>query len=115
MGILNTLLSIIFVGIIFSGIAVSTYLVGTEEKKRWIVYPVFCVICIGIFLFFKYTMNLKFLPWRNAYLIITFYVPAVCSLMAFIALPKTSLKALKEHICPVISIFTIAGTLLVLF
>ena len=53
MGIFNTLMLIVFVGIIFSGIAVSTYLVGTEEKKRWIVYPIFSAICIGIFIFFK--------------------------------------------------------------
>ena len=51
--LLNTLLLVVFVGIVFSGIAVSTFLVGTEGNKRWIVYPVFCAICIGIFLFFK--------------------------------------------------------------
>ena len=115
MGIFNTLMLIVFVGIIFLGIAVSTYLVGTEEKKRWIVYPIFSAICIGIFIFFKYNMNLNFLPWRNAYLIITFYVPVVCTLMAFIAIPKTSLKELKESIFPAVSIFTIGGTLLMLF
>lgn len=113
--LINTLLLIVFVGIVFSGLAVSTYLVGTEGTKRWIVYPAFSAICIGIFLFFKYTMHINFLPWRNAYLIITFYVPVVCTLMAFIAIPKTSLKALKESIFPAVSIFTIAGILLMLF
>lgn len=113
--LLNTLLLVVFVGIVFSGIAVSTFLVGTEGNKRWIVYPVFCAICVGIFLFFKNTMNLNFLPWRNAYLIVTFYVSAVCTLMAFIAIPKTSLKALKESVVPAVSIFTIAGVLLMIY
>ena len=113
--LLNTLLLVVFVGIVFSGIAVSTFLVGTEGNKRWIVYPVFCAICIGIFLFFKNTMNLNFLPWRNAYLIISYYVPLVCSLSALIAIPKKSLKALIEHVLPAISIFAIFGVLLVLF
>ncbi|EGV09627.1 conserved domain protein [Parvimonas sp. oral taxon 393 str. F0440] len=49
--LINTLLLIVFVGIVFSGLAVSTYLVGTEGTKRWIVYPVFSAICIGIFCF----------------------------------------------------------------
>ena len=102
--LLNTLLLVVFVGIVFSGIAVSTFLVGTEGNKRWIVYPVFCAICIGIFLFL-----------RNAYLIVTFYVSAVCTLMAFIAIPKTSLKALKESVVPAVSIFTIAGVLLMIY
>ncbi|EGV10335.1 conserved domain protein [Parvimonas sp. oral taxon 393 str. F0440] len=48
-------------------------------------------------------------------MIITFYVPVVCTLMAFIAIPKTSLKALKESIFPAVSIFTIGGILLMLF
>ena len=65
--------------------------------------------------FFKNTMNLNFLPWRNAYLIVTFYVSAVCTLMAFIAIPKTSLKALKESVVPAVSIFTIAGVLLMIY
>ncbi len=78
--LLNTLLLVVFVGIVFSGIAVSTFLVGTEGNKRWIVYPVFCAICIGIFLFFKNTMNLNFLPWRNAYLIGTFEIYLLTSL-----------------------------------
>lgn len=64
---------------------------------------------------FKNTMNLNFLPWRNAYLIVTFYVSAVCTLMAFIAIPKTSLKALKESVVPAVSIFTIAGVLLMIY
>jgi len=115
MGLLNTLLLIVFVGIALSGIAVSTFLVGTEDKKRWIVYPVFCAICITLFLFFKNTMNLNFLPWRNAYLIVTFYVPAVCTLMALISIPKRSLKALKESIVPAVSIFAIGGILLMIF
>ena len=38
--LLNTLLLVVFVGIVFSGIDVSTFLVGTEGNKRWIVYPV---------------------------------------------------------------------------
>ena len=32
--LLNTLLLVVFVGIVFSGIAVSTFLVGTEGNKR---------------------------------------------------------------------------------
>ena len=58
--LLNTLLLVVFVGIVFSGIAVSTFLVGTEGNKRWIVYPVFCAICIGIFLFFKKDLQVLF-------------------------------------------------------
>ena len=34
MGIINTLLFIGFYGIVCSGIAVSTYLIGTEGTKR---------------------------------------------------------------------------------
>lgn len=45
MGIINTLLLIVFAGIVCSGIAVSTYLIGTEGTKRWIVYPIF-VLCV---------------------------------------------------------------------
>lgn len=115
MGIINTLLLIGFAGIVCSGIAISTYLIGTEGTKRWIVYPIFCIVCFAIFLFFKHTMIPKLLPWRNAYLIISYYVPLVCSLSALIAIPKKSLKALIEHVLPAISIFAIFGVLLVLF
>lgn len=115
MGLLNTLLLIVFVSIPIIGIAVSTYLVGTNNKRKWIVYQVFSIICILIFLFFKYSMNIKFLPWRQYYLMVSFYIPVVCSLMAFIAIPKLSIKSLKEHMIPIFSIFVISFILLMIY
>ncbi|KXB66694.1 hypothetical protein HMPREF3181_00584 [Parvimonas sp. KA00067] len=115
MGLLNTLLLIGFIAIPFIGIAVSTYLVGTADKRKWIVYPIFSAICIAIFVFFKYSMNVNFLRWRQFYLMVAFYVPVVCSLMAFIAVPKLSIKSLKEHILPILSIFVISGVLLMVY
>ena len=53
--------------------------------------------------------------WRQAFLVMSFYVPAVCTLMALIAIPKRSLKALKESIVPAVSIFAIGGILLMIF
>jgi len=55
-------------------------------------------------------------PFRNSdFLMMSFYVPAVCTLMALIAIPKTSIKALKESIVPAVSIFAISGILLMIF
>lgn len=113
--LVNTLLTIVFFAIILSGIAISTYLVGSDSTKRWLVYPIFSAICIVVFLIFKYSTNTTLLFWRQAFLMVSFYVPAVCSLMAFVAMPKTSIKALKESVFPATSIFAICAVLLIIF
>lgn len=115
MGVLGNLLLIVFLAIGLTGIGVSTYLVGSDGKIRWLVYTIFSVVCIGILLLFKYSTNTTLLFWRQAFLMMSFYAAAVCTLMAFIAIPKTSLKALKESIVPAVSIFTIAGVLLMIY
>ena len=115
MGVLGNLLLIVFLAIGLTGIGVSTYLVGSDGKIRWLVYTIFSVVCIGLFLLFKYSTNTTLLFCRQAFLMMSFYAAAVCTLMAFIAIPKTSLKALKESIVPAVSVFAIGGILLMIF
>ena len=44
MGILGNLLLIVFLAIGLTGIGVSTYLVGSDGKTRWLVYTIFSVV-----------------------------------------------------------------------
>lgn len=112
------LLFVVFVFIVLSAIAMVTYIVSSDERKKWTLYVVFSSVLLSIFAFFKYSNfdynNLLFY-WKQSYMITTYHSVVILSIMAFIALPKTSIKKIKQNIIPIFSIFSIFGILLMIY
>lgn len=118
MVVFKFLLFIVFVSIVLSAVAMVTYIVSSEERKKWEWYVAFSAVLLSIFAFFKYSnfdYNSLLFYWKQPYMITTYHSVVVLSIMAFIALPKTSIKKIKQNIIPIFSIFSIFGILLMIY
>lgn len=109
---------IVFVCISLSAIAISTYLIGSEEKKKWFIYLLFSVICIVLFSELKYNdfdFNTKLFYWKQPLMILTYHSTVVLSVMAVLAMSKNFIKHFKENLVPIACVLSVSAVLIYIY
>lgn len=109
---------IVFVCITLSAIAISTYLIGSEEKKKWFIYLLFSIICTALFSALKYNdfeFNTKLFYWKQPFMILTYHSTVILSIMAFLAIPKNFIKNFKENLVAIACVLSVSAVLIYIY
>lgn len=110
MKFLNVFFLIFLCFLVILDIVTVTYLVSSENRKKWILYLFFSILYLSIFSFFKYSnidIGTVLFYWKQPFMVISYHSVFILSLMAILVVPKFSIKKLSKNKFYIISIFLI--------